>query len=367
MDENQVRNALSGVMDPELGRNIVDLGMVRNLSIEEGRVRFTLALTTMACPMKDRLVSEARAAVRSIGASEVEITLAGMTADERQQLAQSLQGGQSPSDEPMAAHLNEIDKVIAVMSGKGGVGKSSVASMLAVTLVKRGARVGILDGDITGPSIPRMFDITVDPSGSPLGMVPAQTRTGIRLISMNLLLPNETDAVIWRGPLIAGAIKQFWNDVYWGDLDYLILDLPPGTSDAQLTVVQSIPLSGVVLVTSPQGLAGMVVRKSAQLAEKLSVPIAGLIENMSYVDCECGSRLEVFGPSQAQATADVLGVPLLGRLPLDPNLAIRADSGRIEEQPTDLFEPIVDQILDRLPNVKCKPIFGHSHAGGSPE
>lgn len=361
MNEMEVRRALSQVMDPELGRNIVELGMVRDLSIDGGFVSFTLALTTMACPMKDRLVGQAREALLAVGARQVDVKLAAMTAEDRQKLSESLQGGQAPGEEPLAAHLNDIDKVIAVMSGKGGVGKSSVASLLAVTLRARGARVGILDGDITGPSIPRMFDIVTEPAGGPLGMVPAVTRTGIHLMSVNLLLPNEDDAVIWRGPLIAGAIKQFWNDVYWGDLDYLILDLPPGTSDAQLTVVQSIPLSGVVLVTSPQGLAGMVVRKSAQLARKLDVPIIGLIENMSYVECACGSRLEVFGPSQAQATAESLNVPLLGRLPLDPQLAVRADSGRIEEQPIELFQPIVDQILDRLPEVKCKPVFGHEH------
>ncbi len=186
------------------------------------------------------------------------------------------------------------------------------------------------------------------------------------MISINLLLPHDDDAVIWRGPLISGAIKQFWNDVFWGDLDFLVLDLPPGTSDASLTVVQSIPLSGIVLVTSPQGLAGMVVRKSAQMAEKLSVPILGLIENMSYLECpHCGTRTDVFGPSQADRTATTLGVPLLGRLPLDPELAVRCDNGRIEEQPTVLFEPIVDQLVARMPDVKCQPAFGdaahHEH------
>jgi Mrp family chromosome partitioning ATPase len=365
--EAEVRRVLGGVMDPELHRSVMDLDMVRELAVQGNRVSFTLALTTLACPMKDRIVQDARQAVQSLsGVADVKISLVEMSADDRRKLAAMLQAQQpgtdsGPDEQPLAAHLNHIDKVIAVMSGKGGVGKSSVASMLAVTLHRRGLRVGVLDGDITGPSIPRMFDIVTAPSGSPLGIVPAQTRSGIRVISINLLLPHDDDAVIWRGPLISGAIKQFWNDVFWGDLDYLVLDLPPGTSDASLTVVQSIPLSGIVLVTSPQGLAGMVVRKSAQMAEKLSVPILGLVENMSYMTCpHCGTRTDVFGPSQADRTAATLGVPLLGRLPLDPELAVRCDNGRIEEQPTVLFEPIVDQLMARMPEVKCQPAFGEA-------
>jgi Mrp family chromosome partitioning ATPase len=363
--EAEVRRALGTVMDPELHRSIMDLGMVRDLVVEAGRVSFTLALTTLACPMKDSIVQDAQQTVRRLpGVADVQIAMVEMTAEERQELAAKLQGQQA-EEQPLAAQFNHIDKVIAVMSGKGGVGKSSVASMLAVTLHRRGFRVGVLDGDITGPSIPRMFDVSTPPSGSPLGIVPGQTRSGIRVISINLLLPNEDDAVIWRGPLISGAIKQFWADVFWGDLDFLVLDLPPGTSDASLTVLQSIPLSGILLVTSPQGLAGMVVRKSAQMAEKLSVPILGLVENMSYVTCpHCGTRTDVFGPSQAEQTAAMLGVPLLGRLPLDADLAVRCDSGRVEEQPTELFEPIVDQLLARVPEVKCTPAFSQaeSHA-----
>jgi Mrp family chromosome partitioning ATPase len=360
-NEAEVRGALSRVMDPELHRSIVDLGMVRDIVVSEERASFTLALTTLACPMKERIVKDARQAVRELpGVNDVQISLVEMSVEDRQRLAASLQAPQ-PGEQPLAEQLNHIDKVIAVMSGKGGVGKSSVASMLAVTLHQRGFRVGILDGDITGPSIPRMFDVATPPSGSPLGIVPGQTRSGIRVISINLLLPHDDDAVIWRGPLISGAIKQFWTDVFWGDLDFLVLDLPPGTSDASLTVLQSIPLSGIVLVTSPQGLAGMVVRKSAQMAEKLNVPILGLVENMSYLACpHCGARTEVFGPSQADQTAAALGVPLLGRLPLDSEMAVRCDNGRVEEQPTTPFEPIVDQLLARMPEVKCTPAFSES-------
>jgi Mrp family chromosome partitioning ATPase len=186
---------------------------------------------------------------------------------------------------------------------------------------------------------------------SPIGLMPAETRTGIKVMSINLLLQSEDQAVIWRGPLISGVIKQFWRDVVWGKLDFLVVDLPPGTSDASLTVMQSIPLSGVVLVTSPQDLAGMVVRKAAQMAERLGAPILGLVENMSYVTCpECGAEIQVFGPSQAMQTATRLGVPLLGRLPLDSTLACSCDAGKIEGYETPFFEPIVEPLLDEVPD-----------------
>ena len=357
--EAEVREALSKVMDPELRLSIVELGMVRDLKVSDNQVSFMLALTTLACPLKDKIAGEARDAVMALDDGlEVAINLGEMSSEERQRVVEMAREHVGEGEQPLAAHLNDIDKVIAVMSGKGGVGKSSVAAMLAVALRRRGHRVGILDADITGPSIPRMFDVTAKPSASPLGIIPAETSSGIKLVSINLLLPHDDDAVIWRGPLISGAIKQFWNDVFWGDLDYLILDLPPGTSDASLTVMQSIPLSGVVLVTSPQGLVGMVVRKSAQMAEKLNVPVIGLVENMSYAECpQCGERLEVFGPSQAASTAESLGIPLLGRLPLDPELAMRCDSGRVEEQHTELFDSVVDELLALVPEEKCKPVF----------
>ena len=362
--EADVREALNTVMDPELQRSIVELGMVKDLQVSGKRVSFVLALTTLACPLREKIANDARAAIAGLdGDVDVAIELSEMTAAERTRLMESLQHGAAGQEEqPLAAHLNDIDKIIAVMSGKGGVGKSSVAAMLAVTLRKQGYRVGLLDADITGPSIPRMFDVSSRPGASPLGIIPAETSTGIKLVSINLLLPHDDDAVIWRGPLISGAIKQFWEDVFWGDLDYLILDLPPGTSDASLTVMQSIPLSGIVLVTSPQGLADMVVRKSAQMAIKLNVPILGLIENMSYAVCpKCGEQIEVFGPSVSAETAKVLGVPLLGRLPLDAELAVRCDSGRVESQPTEAFAPVVAQIVERVPETKCSPVFGHSH------
>jgi len=352
IEKTQILEALKGVNDPELGKNLVELGMVHDVEVEDGQVRFTLALTTLACPLKDRIVADARRAVLALnGIQEVRVDLREMTREEKERIWPRQPQKQEPG---VAAHLNHVERVLAVMSGKGGVGKSSVAALLAVALRRRGKQVGILDADITGPSIPKMFGLHQPPPMGPVGIIPAQSSSGIKVMSINLLLPNEDEAVIWRGPLISGAIKQFWGDVVWGDLDVLVVDLPPGTSDASLTVMQSIPLNGVLLVTSPQDLAGMVVRKAARMASHLNVPIVGLVENMSYVVCpKCGEQIEVFGPSQAMQ----LGLPLLGRLPLDPELARRCDAGEIEKYAAELFEPIAEQVVERMPATKSVPIF----------
>ncbi len=355
--EERVLEALRGVLDPELDKSLVELGMVHDVAVEGGMVRFTLALTTLACPLKDRIVDEARQAVLALdGVQDVQIGLREMTQEEKERIwPKQRQQKQGPG---VAAHLNHVERVLAVMSGKGGVGKSSVAAMLAVALRRQGERVGVLDADITGPSIPRMFGLNGTPPMGPVGILPAETKTGIEVMSINLLLPSEDEAVIWRGPLIGGAIKQFWGDVVWGDLDVLVVDLPPGTSDASLTVMQSIPLNGVVLVTSPQDLAGMVVRKAAKMAWHMKVPVVGLVENMSYVVCpKCGERIEVFGPSQALHTAIQLGVPMLGQLPLDPELSRRADVGEIEEYPVDVFASIARKIVERASPIPTTPIF----------
>jgi ATP-binding protein involved in chromosome partitioning len=251
-------------------------------------------------------------------------------------------------------------KQLVILSGKGGVGKSVVSSLLAVALRSAGHRVGVLDADITGPSIPKMFFATgARLNTSPLGAIlPAQTRTGIGVVSINLLLESEDQAVIWRGPLIGRAIQQFWGDVLWGTLDYLVVDLPPGTSDASLTVMQSLPLSGVVLVTSPQDLAGMVVRKAAQMAQVMVIPVIGLIENMSYFACpDTGKRYDLFGPSHAEAMAAQLAVPFLGRLPIDPEIARLCDAGRIEDYPITAFNPMAERIV-AVASPARQPIFG---------
>jgi Mrp family chromosome partitioning ATPase len=355
--EAQVIEALKGVDDPELGRSLVELGMVHDVEVEDGVVSFTLALTTLAYPLRERIVKDARTAVLALdGIQECRLDLREMTQEEKQRVWPDQQ---TQRREPgVAAHLNNIGRVLAVMSGKGGVGKSSVAAMLAVALRRQGNRVGVLDADITGPSIPKLFGLHEPPPMGPVGILPAQTSTGIKVMSINLLLPNEDEAVIWRGPLIGGAILQFWGDVLWGDLDVLVVDLPPGTSDASLTVMQSIPLNGVVLVTSPQDLAGMVVRKAARMAWHLKVPIVGLVENMSYLTCpKCDEQIEIFGPSQAMHTAMQLGVPLLGRLPLDPELARCCDAGEIEEYTADVFEPVAAKIAERASARPSTPIL----------
>ncbi|HUW63168.1 MAG TPA: Mrp/NBP35 family ATP-binding protein [Spirochaetia bacterium] len=229
--------------------------------------------------------------------------------------------------------LSHIGRVIAVMSGKGGVGKSTVTALLAVELARRGYSVGILDADITGPSIPKMFGLTDRAVGVEEGIMASITRRwGIRVMSMNLVLKREDEAVIWRGPLIGGVIKQFWKDVIWGDVDYLLIDLPPGTGDAPLTVMQSIPVSGLIAVSSPQDLAVMVVKKALHMAQVMEVPVMGRVENMTYVTCpKCGDKIYVFGEPQGVLVSDGGQVPLLAALPLDPQLSRLADAGKIED------------------------------------
>ena len=346
VSEPQVRKALEGVMDPELHKSLIELGMVRHVAIEQGRVAITLALTTLGCPLREQISADVKATVGRLGGvSHVDVTLAEMTEEEKRHI------GIGVPQKGAVEDLNVIRHVIAVMSGKGGVGKSLVSGLLALSLRRMGQQVGILDADITGPSIPKMFF----PDGAtlshgPLGPVPPQSREGIRIMSINLLLEQEDQAVIWRGPLVSGAIKQFWGDIVWGTLDYMVVDLPPGTSDASLTVMQSLPISGIVLVSSPQDLAGMVVRKAANMARQMSTPILGLVENMSYFECpETGRRHDLFGPSHAEETAQRIGVPFLGRLPIDPEIARLCDAGRIEEYPAAAFAPMAEELVAGLP------------------
>lgn len=349
----QVYQALSQVMDPELNKSLVELGMVRQVQAEDGRVAITLALTTLACPLKDRIITDVQAAIFALnGVRQVEVEPVEMNAEEKQRL------GLHQAEPGQAAHLNHVRHVIAVMSGKGGVGKSLVSSLLAIAWRSSGQRVGILDADITGPSIPKMFFPDGSRLGSsPVAILPAQSRTGVGIVSINLLLEREDSPVIWRGPLIGRAIQQFWGDVLWGELDYLVVDLPPGTSDASLTVMQSLPLSGVVLVTSPQDLAGMVVRKAAQMVRMTETPLLGLVENMSYFVCpDTGKRYDLFGPSHAEQLATRLDIPFLGRLPIDPEIARLCDAGQIEDYPIDSFKPMAEQIVALAP-IARQPLF----------
>lgn len=227
--------------------------------------------------------------------------------------------------------FNDIKKVIAIVSGKGGVGKSMVTSLMAVMMKRMGYNTSILDADITGPSIPKAFGITEKASANEMGIFPIQTKTGIGTMSVNNLLENDTDPVVWRGPVIAGTVKQFWTDVLWGEVDYLFVDMPPGTGDVPLTVFQSLPVDGIIVVTSPQELVSMIVGKAVKMAEMMDIPILGIVENMSYFTCpDCGKEISVFGPSKVEAVAKEYGIDVLGKLPIDPKLAAACDKGMIE-------------------------------------
>lgn len=241
----------------------------------------------------------------------------------------SRQDPKSMLEKPHA--LSKIKKVIGVVSGKGGVGKSLVTSLSAVESARLGYRTAILDADITGPSIPRSFGLTEKACGSEEGLYPVKTSTGISVMSLNLLTENETDPVVWRGPMIAGVVKQFWTDVIWGDVDFMFVDMPPGTGDVPLTVFQSIPVDGIIIVTSPQELVSMIVEKAVNMARLMNIPVLGLVENMSYVLCpDCGKKIEIFGKSHAGEIADKYGMKVLGSLPFDQKLAAEVDAGRIE-------------------------------------
>jgi len=238
-----------------------------------------------------------------------------------------------------------VRRVYGVVSGKGGVGKSMVTSQLAVTLARRGYRVGILDADITGPSIPKAFGIQDKAVGTENAILPVTSGSGIQVMSINVLLEDETDPVIWRGPVIGGVVQQFWTDVIW-DVDFLLVDMPPGTGDVALNVFQSIPLNGIVIVTSPQELVGMVVEKAVKMAEKMAVPIVGLVENMSYVKCpDCGREIHLFGEGKTEAAAEKHGLPLLARMPIDPALAALMDEGRIEEFDGHWLDDAADALI----------------------
>lgn len=238
-----------------------------------------------------------------------------------------------------------VKRVIAVASGKGGVGKSLTAALLAVRAAARGYRVGILDADITGPSIPKMFGVSARAMGTEGSIYPVYTAGGIQMMSMNLLLEHESDPVVWRGTLIAGAAVQFWTDVLWEDVDIMFIDMPPGTGDVPLSVYQSIPLSGIIIVTTPQDLVGMIVRKAVNMANLMNVPVLGLVENMSYFTCpDCGKRYEIFGASKAEALARQYNIPAYARMPIDPNVARLADEGKIAEADTDALQEIFLQV-----------------------
>ena len=251
--------------------------------------------------------------------------------------------------ESLLAELNpksSVKKVIAVISGKGGVGKSTVTAMLAVAMARQGKKVAVLDADITGPSAPTAFGVTECQGADEHGLYPALTRTGIQVMSINLLLDNPADPVVWRGPVIAGAVKQFWTDVSWEDVDYMFVDMPPGTGDVPLTVFQSLPIDGVVIVTTPQDLVSMIVAKAVKMANMMHIPVLGLVENYSYLECpDCGRKIEVFGKSHINEIADKFELPVLAKLPIDPSVAEAYDNGLMETVNTDAVSGVIDAVL----------------------
>jgi Mrp family chromosome partitioning ATPase len=350
LDKDKVLEALARVNDPELHRSLTDLNMVRKVDIKENIVEISLAITVPNCPFKSQIEADVRAAVGTLpGVNEVVIHMGAMTDEERKALM-------GTSAEGTAAKYNHIQCVVAVMSGKGGVGKSLVTGLLATALVREGYQVGVLDADITGPSIPMLFGLHGPVEPGPVGIRPLQSRTGIKVISMNFLLANEDQPVIWRGPLIGKAITQLWGDVMWGDLDYLLVDLPPGTSDASLTTMQSLPVNGIVMVTTPQSLAVMIVRKAVHMAQSVGVPIIGVVENMAYFVCpDTGKQHFIFGPSHTGEVTLTASAPLLAQLPIDPRVAVLCDAGQVETVTLAETPALLKAFIKAVPVTERRP------------
>ena len=310
VSEKQIRASLKNVIIPEVERSLIDLNLVRKITINASKATVTLAATALGPEIQEFVTAGVKAAMNPLKINDVAVEFT----------------------EAKPADLNEIKYIIAVMSGKGGVGKSVVTSLLAIALRQQGNEVGIIDADITGSSIPRMFGVKRRPLGSDTGIMPVATESGIAVMSMNLLIPQEDSAVIWRAPLLSRAITQFWTDVLWGKLDYLLIDLPPGTADAPLTVLQSIPVTGIVLVFTPQGLVEMIVKKAVNMAQKMEKHVLGVVENMSYFYVpELDRKYELFGKSKGKSMAEAAQAPLLATLPIDPELARLCDDGEIEK------------------------------------
>lgn len=324
----QVLDALRVVHDPDLHRDIVSLGFVQKLAIEGPRVAFDIVLTTPACPVKGELHDQAKGAVLALpGVEDVDINMTFNVTSTRRGQAEKL--------------IPQVRNVVAVASGKGGVGKSTVSTNLAVALAGMGAKVGLFDADIYGPNIPLMMGFRDKPElyGTEENKMLPLIRYGVKLISVGFLISDDDSPMIWRGPMVHGAINQFLRDVDWGELDYLVVDLPPGTGDAPLSLTQLVPVAGVVIVTTPQDVALQDVVKGVAMFEKLDVPIVGVIENMSYFCCpKCGETTEIFGRGGGTKVSEKYNIPLLGRIPLDPGIRIGGDQG----QPIVLSAPQSD-------------------------
>ena len=327
--EKQIRESLGEILIPGTTGSLIKFDLVRRVTVSDGKANISLVSTALNPETQGWLGATVPEFVKRLaGVVDVEISF----------------------EEAAPKDLNKIGSVIAVMSGKGGVGKSLVSGLVALSLARRGHDVGILDADITGPSIPMMFGVSARPVGSETGILPVLSRSGIKIMSTNLLLPRQDDAVIWRGPLIGKVITQYWEDTLWGKLDYLIVDLPPGTADAPLTVMQYLPLAGVIIVFTPQQLTAMVVRKAVRMArESMHIPILGVVENMSYLVLpETGERLDIFGESRAGDMANAAEAPLLAQIPIDPELARLCDEGEVERYGSDLTNALADALIEAV-------------------
>jgi ATP-binding protein involved in chromosome partitioning len=311
---DQVLTSLRKVVDPELHKDIVSMGMIKDLAITDEKVSFTLELTTPACPFNDDIEQDVRAAISDIGVQNLDLKVT----------ARVMEGRAISMDEL----IPDVKNIIAVASGKGGVGKTTIAVNLALALARTGAKVGLLDADIYGPSVPLMLGAEADPQVLKNKIQPPNVE-GIKVISMGFFYEQSQQAGIYRGPIVSGIIKQFLTDVEWGSLDYLIIDLPPGTGDAPLTMAQTIPVTGIIIVTTPQDVAMNVAVKALGMFSKLNVPIVGVIENMSYLQCpHCSEHISVFGKGGGQKISEKFGIPFLGEIPLSPQIMEGSDKGK---------------------------------------
>jgi Mrp family chromosome partitioning ATPase len=318
LTEKNILAAFSEILVPGIQRDLASMNLIQGVKIDGQKVRISLASTALDENAQNWVHEKSVAAVKGLDSKvEVEITFL----------------------EKRPVELNKIKNIIAIMSGKGGVGKSLVAGLTAILLNKQGYDVGIMDADITGPSIPKMFGTNLRPQGSDSGILPVKSANGIEIISINLFLSSTDDAVIWRGPLIGKAITQFWEDVLWGSLDFLIVDLPPGTSDAPLTALQVLPVNGAIIVFTPQDLSTMIVKKAVKMAQQMDKKVLGVVENMSYLYVpELKKKIEIFGKSKGDEMSLNADAPLLARIPIDPKLAMLCDEGHIERYDGEILQ-----------------------------
>ena len=360
ISEKQIRDSLTNVMDPEIHMNIIELNMVKDVKINESKVDVLIALTVAGCPLADTIKKDVRNEVMKFEeVDEVNVETTVMTKEELDGLKITVQKnrGTQQSQDQLISRLEKKknENLIAIVSGKGGVGKSSMTAILASELKRTGHNVGILDADVTGPSIAKIFGVTKRLMKGKNGIIPAETESGLKLISVNLMLDNPEMPTVWRGPIINNLIRQLYTDVDWGDIDYLLIDLPPGTGDAPLTVFQSLPLSGIVLVSTPQDLSKMIVSKSANMAKMLKIPVLGLIENMSYLNCKhCGDKNFILGESRSEEFAERLGTELIARLPFETDIAELCDAGKIEEYQNKEISNTIEKIKSTIKEQKDK-------------